>query len=81
MANTTKAADLTNLGRLPSHAHIGAGSNVAAHFLREFASEAIIHLDIFATCWNWSGDYPGSVFGATGAPFNSLFEFVRYHSK
>jgi leucyl aminopeptidase len=80
-ANGTKAADLTNLGRLPSHAHIGAGSNVAAHFLREFATEPFVHMDIFATCWNWSGDYPGSVFGATGAPFNSLFELIRQQDK
>ncbi len=81
LANTTKAADLTNLGRLPSHANIGGGSNVAAHFLREFASEPFVHFDIFATCWNWSGDYPGSAFGATGAPFNSLFELIRTQSK
>ncbi|MFY7927789.1 MAG: hypothetical protein ACOVS5_02870 [Oligoflexus sp.] len=79
-ANSTKAGDLTNLGRLPSHAHIGGGSNVAAHFLREFTSEPFIHFDIFATCWNWSGDYPGSVFGATGAPFNSLFDLLRHNS-
>lgn len=76
-ANATKAADITNMGRLPSHASIGAGSNVAAHFLKEFASGPFIHFDIFASCWNWSGDYPGSAFGATGAPFNSLFEVLR----
>ncbi len=76
-ANSTKAADLTNMGRLPSHASIGTGSNVAAHFLKEFSTGPLIHFDIFATCWNWSGDYPGSAFGATGAPFNSLFELLR----
>lgn len=80
-ANATKAADITNMGRLPSHASIGAGSNVAAHFLKEFASGPFVHFDIFASCWNWSGDYPGSAFGATGAPFNSLFELLRQNSK
>lgn len=71
-ANRTKAADLTNMGRLPGHAHIGGGSNVAAHFLKEFSDAPLTHFDIFASCWNWSGDYPGSGYGATGAPFNSL---------
>jgi leucyl aminopeptidase len=79
-ANTSKAGDLSNMGRLPSHANIGGGSNVAAHFLREFAEGPFVHFDIFATCWNWSGDYPGSVFGATGAPFNALFELIRRSS-
>lgn len=76
-ANKTKFGDLTNMGRLPSHASMGGGSNVAAHFLREFAVQPIIHFDIFATCWNWSGDYPGAATGATGSPFNSLFELIR----
>lgn len=76
-ANKTKFGDLTNMGRLPSHANMGGGSNVAAHFLREFATGPMIHFDIFAACWNWSGDYPGVPNGATGAPFNSLFETLR----
>ncbi|RYZ54184.1 MAG: hypothetical protein EOP07_16430 [Proteobacteria bacterium] len=75
--NKTKFGDITNLGRLPSHASMGGGSNVAAHFIREFATGPLIHFDIFASCWNWSGDYPGSPNGATGAPFNSLFETLR----
>ncbi|MES2744946.1 MAG: hypothetical protein V4655_05945 [Bdellovibrionota bacterium] len=75
--NKSKFGDLTNLGRLPSHASMGGGSNVAAHFLREFATGPMIHFDIFAACWNWSGDYPGVPNGATGAPFNSLFETLR----
>ena len=64
------------MGRLPSSAHIGGGSNVAAHFLKEFIDGNLIHLDIFASTWNWSNDYPGSQFGATGAAFNSLFSTI-----
>ncbi len=75
--NRTNAADLTNMGRMPSHSSMGGGSNVAAHFLKEFAVKPIVHLDIFATTWNWSGDYPGAHYGATGAPFNALFQCVR----
>ncbi|MHA0111483.1 hypothetical protein ACXYUI_30930, partial [Klebsiella pneumoniae] len=56
--NKTPAADLTNMGRLPSHSHIGGACNVAAHFLKEFAVAPMMHCDIFATTWNWSGDYP-----------------------
>ncbi len=80
-ANSTKAADLTNMGRLPSHANIGGGSSVAAHFLKEFASHPLVHFDIFSSCWNWSGDYPGVAFGATGAPFNTLFDILRHHGR
>ena len=69
----TNAADLTNMGRMPSHASMGGGSNVAAHFLREFAEGPYTHIDIFNSTWNWSGDYPGAHYGATGAPFNSLW--------
>jgi leucyl aminopeptidase len=71
--NKTCAADLTNMGRMPSDANIGGGCNVAAHFLAEFTKGPMIHFDIFASTWNWSGDYPGAHYGATGAPFNSLF--------
>jgi leucyl aminopeptidase len=75
--NKSQAADLTNMGRMPSHASMGGGSNVAAHFLKEFAVAPLIHFDIFATGWNWSGDYPGAHYGATGAPFNSLFDCLH----
>ncbi len=77
MGNKSNAADLTNMGRMPSHASMGGGSNVAAHFLKEFAVAPLIHIDIFASTWNWSGDYPGAHYGATGAPFNSLFHALR----
>lgn len=75
--NLSNAADLTNMGRLPNGTNGAAGSNVAAHFLREFAEGPLIHLDIFASIWNWGGQYPGANYGATGAPFNSIFNFLR----
>lgn len=75
-ANKGKVSDLTNMGRLPCSANIGGGSNVAAHFLREFANQPLIHFDIFASTWNWSRDYPGSTFGSTGAAFNSLYSML-----
>jgi leucyl aminopeptidase len=74
--NYSNAADLTNMGRLPAATTGAAGSNVAAHFLREFATKPMIHFDIFASTWNWSGQYPGAHYGATGAPFNSLFSML-----
>jgi leucyl aminopeptidase len=74
--NHTKLADLTNMGRLPSHASMGGGSNVAAHFLKEFCDSPLVHFDIFASTWNWSGDYPGTKSGATGAPFNTMLDFL-----
>ncbi len=76
-ANKGKNSHLTNMGRLPQNANIAGGSNVAAHFLREFLDGPMVHFDIFASTWNWSGDYPGASFGATGAVFNSLFETIR----
>jgi leucyl aminopeptidase len=78
-ANKTSSADLTNLGMLKSHASMGCGSNVAAHFLREFISGPVTHFDIFASGWNWSGDYPGGSYGATGAPFNSMLDVLMRH--
>jgi leucyl aminopeptidase len=75
--NKTKAAELTNMGRLPADGNIGGGSNVAAHFLKEFAKSPLIHMDIFCSTWNWGKDYPGVGFGATGAPFNTLFNALR----
>lgn len=71
--NKINAADLTNMGRMPSHASMGGGSNVAAHFLREFAEGPYTHIDIFNSIWNWSGDYPGAHYGCTGSVFNSLW--------
>lgn len=75
--NKNNAADLTNMGRMPSHASMGGGSNVAAHFLKEFAKGPFTHIDIFNTIWNWSGDYPGAHYGCTGAVFNSLWRALR----
>jgi leucyl aminopeptidase len=75
--NKSNAADLTNMGRMPSHASMGGGSNVAAHFLKEFAKTPYTHLDIFNTIWNWSGDYPGAHYGCTGSVFNSLWATLR----
>lgn len=75
--NESNAADLTNMGRMPANATGCGGSNVAAHFLDQFAKYPIIHFDIFASAWNWSNSYPGAHYGATGAPFNSLFMFLR----
>lgn len=72
--NKTNAADLTNMGRLASHASMGGGSNVAAHFLKQFSSGPYTHIDIFNSIWNWSGDYPGAHYGCTGAVFNSLWQ-------
>ena len=73
-ANLSPAADLTNMGRLNAAASIGGGSSCAAHFLKEFVDGPLVHFDIFATTWNWSTDYPGANYGATGAAFNSIFE-------
>jgi leucyl aminopeptidase len=74
--NKINAADLTNMGRMPSHSSMGGGSNVAAHFLKEFASGPFTHIDIFNSIWNWSGDYPGAQYGCTGAVFNSLWKAI-----
>ena len=71
-SNKGRISDLTNMGRLPSHANIGCGSNVAAHFLREFVPGPYMHFDIFNSIWNWSDEYPGPRHGATGAVFNPL---------
>ena len=78
--NKTNAADLTNMGRLASHASMGGGSNVAAHFLKEFAEGPYTHLDIFNTIWNWAGDYPGAHYGCTGSVFNSLWHAMQTRS-
>ena len=75
-ANKTMAGDITNMGRLPAKASIGGGSNVAAHFLKSFAKVPLVHFDIFASAWNWSADYPGAGYGATGSAFNTLFDTI-----
>lgn len=72
LANADQEADLRNTARLPGNASAGAGSRNAAHFLLEFANAPLCHLDIFASTWNWSGEAPGSGYGATGAPLRSL---------
>jgi leucyl aminopeptidase len=76
-ANKGRISDLTNMGRLPGHANIGSGSNVAAHFLRQFVTGPYMHIDIFNSIWNWSDEYPGPKQGATGAVFNPLFAALR----
>lgn len=79
-ANQSVRADLTNMGRLPSRGQIGAGSQIAAHFLQEFAVKPLTHFDIFNTTWNWGGDYPGATPGATGALFSTLLSFFSKRS-
>jgi leucyl aminopeptidase len=80
-ANLSPAADITNLAQLPKATAGSAGSQVAAHFLRPFVRTPLTHLDIFATAWNWSDDYPGAGYGATSAPFMSLLDaFCTYDS-
>lgn len=76
-ANQSRAASLTNMGRMPEASSMSSHSNVAAHFLKQFTKNAFVHFDIFASTWNWGGDYPGAHYGATGAPFNSLFDCLR----
>ncbi|MEZ4742652.1 MAG: hypothetical protein R3B45_09425 [Bdellovibrionota bacterium] len=61
---------------MPAASTGASGSNVAAHFLKEFSSGPMVHLDIFASVWNWGTEYPGANYGATGAPFNSLFAML-----
>jgi leucyl aminopeptidase len=74
--NKHPAADLTNMGHMPGQADKAAKSCVAAHFLRAFAKHPMVHFDIFASAWNWTGDYPGSHYGTTGAVINTLFELL-----
>jgi len=74
--NNTPITDLTNMGRMPGALPASGGSMIAAHFLKNFCTAPMCHFDIFASTWNWSGTYPGPDFGATGAPFNSLFEWT-----
>lgn len=76
-ANRDAEADLRNTGRLPGHASIGAGSRNAGHFLRFFSDAPLVHLDIFASTWNWAGDAPGVDHGATGAPLRTLLRALE----
>jgi|GEM_PF-927919 len=73
-ANRDDEADLKNTGRLPGYMPHAAGSRNAAHFLLHFARAPLVHADIFASTWNWGGDFPGTGYGATGAPLRT---FVR----
>jgi leucyl aminopeptidase len=73
-ANRDKWADLRNTARLPGDAVRAAGSRNAAHFLRFFTDMPLVHWDIFASCWNWSGEAPGAGFGATGAPVRTVLQ-------
>ncbi|HTM20634.1 MAG TPA: M17 family metallopeptidase [Kofleriaceae bacterium] len=71
-ANRDKEADLKNTARLPGEGSKSAGSRNAAHFFKHFTQVPFTHFDIFATAWNWGGDYPGAHAGATGAPLRTL---------
>jgi leucyl aminopeptidase len=71
-ANRDKEADLKNTARLPGEAAKSAGSRNAAHFFKHFTDVPLVHFDIFASGWNWPGDYPGAHAGATGAPLRTL---------
>lgn len=71
-ANRDDEADLKNTARLPGYMPYAAGSRNAAHFLLHFARAPLVHSDIFASTWNWGGDYPGAGFGATGAPLRTF---------
>ena len=71
-ANRDAEADLRNTARLPGHASRAAGSRNAGHFLKHFTDVPLVHLDIFASTWNWAGDAPGAGYGATGAPLRTL---------
>lgn len=75
-ANRDPEADLKNTARLPGHASRSAGSRNAAHFLQHFTDVPLVHLDIFASTWNWAGDAPGSDYGATGAPMRTLLQVL-----
>lgn len=71
-ANRDRAADVRNTARLPGDASRGAGSRNAAHFFKHFCHTPLCHFDIFASCWNWSGEAPGIGHGATGTPLRTL---------
>src|SRR5690606_23603547 len=72
-ANRDPEANLRNTANLPQHATKTAGSRNAAHFLTFFTERPLVHFDIFASTWNWSGEAPGSGYGATGAPLRTLW--------
>ena len=77
MANRDQEADIRNTARLNGHAARGAGSRNAAHFLLAFTKKPLLHLDIFASTWNWAGDAPGCGYGATGAPLRTLLRYFN----
>jgi len=76
-ANRDEEADLKNTARLPGYLPHAAGSRNAAHFLLHFARAPLVHADIFASTWNWGGDYPGTGFGATGAPLRTFLKALE----
>lgn len=76
-ANRDQEADLKNTARLPGHAARSAGSRNAGHFLKHFATTPFVHLDIFASTWNWAGDAPGSGYGATGSPLRTMIKALE----
>lgn len=76
-ANRDREADVKNTARLPSHAARAAGSRNAAHFLTFFTDAPLVHLDIFASTWNWAGDAPGAGYGATGAPLRTVLRALE----
>ncbi|MFO0750493.1 MAG: hypothetical protein U1F43_33215 [Myxococcota bacterium] len=76
-ANRDDEAELKNTARLPGYMPHAAGSRNAAHFLLHFARAPLVHWDIFASAWNWGGDYPGTGFGATGAPLRTVIEALE----
>ncbi len=80
-ANRDREAHLRNTARLPGFASRGAGSRNAGHFLKHFTDAPLMHLDIFASTWNWAGDAPGAPYGATGAPFRTMLRAIQRHTQ
>lgn len=80
-ANKDQEADLRNTARLAGEASRGAGSRNAAHFLAHFTDRPLVHFDIFASAWNWSGEAPGAGYGATGAPFRTVFDALEAQAR
>lgn len=76
-ANRDDEADVKNTARLPGYVPHAAGSRNAAHFLLHFARAPLAHVDIFASTWNWGGDFPGTGYGATGAPLRTFIDALE----
>ena len=68
---------MRNTASLSGDAGRSAGSRNAAHFLLHFTDRPLMHFDIFASGWNWSGEAPGCGYGATGAPLRTLYRALR----